>query len=141
MKPKTNFSYVGSTAVNVSQLHTFRTKADRMTEAVMMLRFVGVLLLGLLWGGPPAHSAYFGFGLSSCARWQTRGNDFQGKVWILLGYWSGLSSMDQTTDMVGNDTDADAIFAEVALICARRPSLKLKDAVLAHYLRLKSSDQ
>jgi hypothetical protein len=105
-----------------------------------MLRFVGCLLVVVLWSCTPAHSSYLGVGISSCANWQTKGNDFQGKVWI-LGYWSGLSSMDPAGDYVGNETDAAAIFAEVALICAKSPSMKLREAVLSHYLRLKSLDQ
>jgi hypothetical protein len=106
----------------------------------VMLRFVGCLLAAILWSGAPAHSAYFGVGTSSCASWQTKSNDSQGKVWI-LGYWSGLSSMDQAGDVVGNDTDPNAIWAEVALICAKNPSMKLREAILSHYLRLKSSNQ
>jgi hypothetical protein len=105
-----------------------------------MLRFVGCLLVAVLWSGVPAQSAYFGIGINSCAHWQSKGNSFQGNVWI-LGYWSGLSSMDQAGDFVGNDADAEAIWAEVALICEKNPSMKLRDAVLSHYLRLKSSEQ
>ncbi|SHG09924.1 hypothetical protein [Bradyrhizobium erythrophlei] len=106
----------------------------------VMLRLVGCLLATILWSGAPAYSAYFGIGLSSCAHWQAKGNDSQGKIWI-LGYWSGLSSMDQAGDDVGNEADAEAIWAEVALICAKDPSMKLRDAALSHYLRLKSSKQ
>jgi hypothetical protein len=97
-------------------------------------------LVAVLWCGTPAHSAYFGAGINSCAHWQNKGNDAQGKIWI-LGYWSGLSSMDQAGDFVGNDADAEAIWAEVALICAKNPSMKLREAVLSHYLHLKSSEQ
>jgi hypothetical protein len=106
----------------------------------MMLRFVSVVLIAVLWNGTAAYSASFGIGLDSCAHWQTKGNDLQGKVWI-LGYRSGLSSMDTPGEMVGNNTDADAVFAEIALICAQKPSMKLGHAVFTHYLRLKMSGQ
>jgi hypothetical protein len=89
----------------------------------------------------PAHSAYFGIGISSCATWQSKGNENQGKVWI-LGFFSGMSAMDSTGDGVGNETDGPAILAEVALICARNPSMKLRKPSLnitAAFSKLKCS--
>jgi hypothetical protein len=118
----------------------YPTRGDVTGISFVLPRLVGCLLVAVLWSGAPAHSAYFGVGINSCANWQTKGNDFQGKAWI-LGYWSGLSSMDEAGDIVGNETDAAAIFAEVALICTKNPSMKLREAVLSHYLRLKSSKQ
>ena len=40
-----------------------------------------------------------------------------------------MSAMDSTGDGVGNETDGPAILAEVALICARNPSMKLREVV------------
>ena len=83
----------------------------------------------------PAHSAYFGIGTSSCANWQTHGNESQGRIWI-MGFFSGMSAMDPAGDDVGNETDAPAILAEVALICGKNPSMKLRDAVSKYYRSL-----
>jgi hypothetical protein len=80
----------------------------------------------------PARSAYFGIGINSCANWLTPGKERDGRVWI-LGFFSGLSEMDPAGSEVGNETDAPAILAEVALICGKNPSMHLKDAVAQHY--------
>jgi hypothetical protein len=50
-----------------------------------------------------------------------------------MGFFSGMAAMDPAGDEVGNETDAPAILAEVALICGKNPSMKLRDAVAKSY--------
>ena len=96
-----------------------------------MVRLLAVLAASAL-AITPVHSAYFGIGINSCANWQTQGKESQGRIWI-MGFFSGISAMDPAGDEVGNETDAPAIFAEVALICGKNPSMKLRDAVAKYY--------
>jgi hypothetical protein len=102
----------------------------------VMMRLLAVLAASSVLALTPAHSAYFGIGISSCANWQTPGNETQGKAWI-LGFFSGMSAMDSTGRGVGDEIDGRAILAEVALICAKNPSMKLRDAVYKYYLSLR----
>ena len=106
-----------------------------------MLRF-GAVLASVSMLSCVAHSQVlsFGVGSSSCASWKlNNNNDHAGKMWI-LGFWSGLNSAADTTNFVGIDTDGPAILAEVGLICASSPSMKLQDAIIAHYTKVRAAE-
>jgi hypothetical protein len=106
-----------------------------------MLRF-GAVLATVSMLSFPAHSQTlsFGMGIKSCANWKLNSyNDYAGQTWI-LGFWSGLNAAADTANFVGIDTDAPAILAEIALICSNSPSMKLQDAIIAHYSRVRAGD-
>jgi hypothetical protein len=89
--------------------------------------------------GAHSETLSFGIGGASCAHWkEDNRTDYEGKTWV-LGCWSGLNAASNT-NTVGIDTDTAAINAEVALICARSPSMKLQDATIAHYMRVRAED-
>jgi len=104
-----------------------------------MFRLLTVLAASSVLALTPAHSEpsqSFGMGTSSCATWKLHpSNDNAGSNWI-LGFWSGLNDAS-TTHFVGRDTDAPAILAEVALICAAKPSMILQYAVISYYHRVR----
>ena len=78
-----------------------------------------------------------GIGIASRANWKLNSqNDGEGRSWI-TGFWSGLNagSLDKTRRMLGSKTDVPAIWAEVAIICKKNPSMTLAEAVLEHYSR------
>jgi hypothetical protein len=87
-----------------------------------------------------AQTLSFGIGSASCATWKLNATrDFEGKTWI-LGFWSGLNAAADKANFVGIDTDPPAILAEIALICAKSPSMKLQDAARTHYFRVRAID-
>lgn len=77
-----------------------------------------------------------GIGALSCANWQmSRNSEMAGQHWI-MGFWTGLNVHGQN-HMVGEKTDAPAIWAEVWKICSESPSMTLLDATGTHYERVK----
>jgi hypothetical protein len=75
----------------------------------------------------------FGIGASSCAFWlSTPARTNEGIAW-LMGYWTGVNSMNQTTHLIGANSDGEAIIAEVRKRCVAEPSARMTDAVAATY--------
>ena len=97
-----------------------------------MVWLLAVLAASTVLATAPAHPAFFGIGVNSCANWLEPGQEREGRIWI-MGFFSGMSAMDPVGSAVGNDTDVPALVAEVALICRKNPSMKLMDAVAQHY--------
>jgi hypothetical protein len=108
----------------------------------VMVRLLAVLAASFVLALTPAHSQdilSFGMGNSSCANWKLNpDNDRVGSNWI-LGFWSGLNAAS-TPSLVGLATDAPAIIAEVALICAAKPLMLLQASVLSHYERVRAEE-
>ena len=107
-----------------------------------MLRFGAVLATASMLS-LTAHSETlsFGIGSASCATWKLNATrDYEGKTWI-LGFWSGLNAAADKANFVGIDTDAPAILAEIALICAKSPSRKLQDAANAYYFQVRAKER
>lgn len=79
---------------------------------------------------------FFGVGTGSCASWlSTENNKFQGDVWI-LGAWSGMNVYNTKNHVVGSNTDAQGLIAEVRAVCVKSPSLVLHNAVIEAYVSL-----
>jgi hypothetical protein len=77
-----------------------------------------------------------GIGGMSCARWQSsRALRSEGTIWI-YGFWTGLNYVAAASGQPESKADTAAVLAEVAKICAQRPSQILASAVWTAYLAL-----
>ncbi|MBR0863665.1 hypothetical protein ACVIWV_005797 [Bradyrhizobium diazoefficiens] len=81
-------------------------------------------------------SYLYGLGLKSCGYWQSSPALFgEGKVWI-FGFWSGMNVFNDGDHMVGSQTDAAGIVAEIKKVCEEAPSQSLGQATRTVYTKL-----